>query len=133
LRDLFPALALVTEVRMKNRFARRLLETYVGPHASEQILSGHIRRGSGVAITAVVMICDLRGFTTIEFRQLVAFYLTLLVFLNWNTVHEYAILSNMFRPRQRRLNRLEQDLPEGVWWMRLGSRAKASRSSFTGV
>jgi adenylate cyclase len=66
LRDLLPALALVTEVRMKNRFARRLLETYVGPHASEQILSGHIRRGSGVTITAVVIICDLRGFTTIS-------------------------------------------------------------------
>jgi adenylate cyclase len=66
LSDLLPALALVTEVRLKNRFARRLLETYVGPHASEQILSGHIRRGSGVTITAVVMICDLRGFTTIS-------------------------------------------------------------------
>jgi adenylate cyclase len=66
LRDLLPALALVTEVRLKNRFARRLLETYVGPHASEQILSGHIHRGSGVTITAVVMICDLRGFTTIS-------------------------------------------------------------------
>jgi adenylate cyclase len=66
LRDLLPALALVTEVRMKNRFARRLLETYVGPHASEQILSGNIRRGSGVTITAVVMICDLRAFTTIS-------------------------------------------------------------------
>jgi adenylate cyclase len=66
LHDLLPALALVTEVRLKNRFARRLLETYVGPHASEQILSGHIRRGSGVTITAVVMICDLRGFTTIS-------------------------------------------------------------------
>jgi adenylate cyclase len=66
LRDLLPALALVTEVRLKNRFARRLLETYVGPHASEQILSGNIRRGSGVTITAVVMICDLRGFTTIS-------------------------------------------------------------------
>jgi adenylate cyclase len=66
LRELLPALALVTEVRLKNRFARRLLETYVGPHASEQILSGYIRRGSGVTITAVVMICDLRGFTTIS-------------------------------------------------------------------
>jgi adenylate cyclase len=66
LRDLLPALAVVTEVRLKNRFARRLLETYVGPHASEQILSGNIRRGSGVTITAVVMICDLRGFTTIS-------------------------------------------------------------------
>ena len=64
--DLLPALSLVTEVRLKNRFARRLLETYVGPHASEQILSGLTTRGSGVTISAVVMICDLRGFTNIS-------------------------------------------------------------------
>ena len=66
LHDLLPALALVSEVRSKNRFARRLLETYVGPHASEQILGGLITRGSGTTITAVVMIADLRGFTTIS-------------------------------------------------------------------
>jgi adenylate cyclase len=66
LRDLLPALALVTEVRFKNRFARRLLETYVGPHASEQILGGLITRGSGTTMTAVVMIADLRGFTSIS-------------------------------------------------------------------
>jgi adenylate cyclase len=66
LADLLPALSLVTEVRFKNRFARRLLETYVGPHASEQILSGRTTRGSGVTITAAVVICDLRGFTTIS-------------------------------------------------------------------
>ena len=64
--DLLPALSLVTEVRFKNCFARRLLETYVGPHASEQILSGLTTRGSGVTISAVVMICDLRGFTNIS-------------------------------------------------------------------
>jgi adenylate cyclase len=66
LADLLPVLSLVTEVRFKNRFARRLLETYVGPHASEQILSGLTTRGSGVTITAAVMICDLRGFTAIS-------------------------------------------------------------------
>jgi adenylate cyclase len=64
--DVLPVLSLVVEVRFKNRFARRLLETYVGPHASEQILSGLITRGSGVTITAVVIICDLRGFTAIS-------------------------------------------------------------------
>jgi adenylate cyclase len=66
LADVLPVLSLVVEVRFKNRFARRLLETYVGPHASEQILSGLITRGSGVTITAVVIICDLRGFTAIS-------------------------------------------------------------------
>jgi adenylate cyclase len=66
LADILPALSLVTEVRFKNRLARRLLETYVGPHASEQILRGLITRGGGVTITAVIMICDLRGFTAIS-------------------------------------------------------------------
>ena len=36
---LLPVLALVSEIRMKNRLARTLLETYVGSHASELILA----------------------------------------------------------------------------------------------
>ncbi len=43
-------LALVSEIRMKNRLARTLLETYVGPHASEQILAGATTRGSGATV-----------------------------------------------------------------------------------
>jgi adenylate cyclase len=65
-RDLLPALALVSEVRLKNRLARTLLETYVGPHASEQILAGATTRGSGVTVGAAIMICDLRDFTTLS-------------------------------------------------------------------
>jgi adenylate cyclase len=65
-RDLLPALALVSEVRLKNRLARTLLETYVGPHASEQILAGATTRGSGVTVGAAILICDLRDFTTLS-------------------------------------------------------------------
>ena len=65
---LLPALALVVEVRFKNELARRLLDTYVGPHAGEQILNGATTRGSGHTITAVVAIYDLRGFTIISDR-----------------------------------------------------------------
>jgi hypothetical protein len=36
---LLPALALVSEIRIKNRLARTLLETYVGSHAGELILA----------------------------------------------------------------------------------------------
>ncbi|QND50727.1 adenylate/guanylate cyclase domain-containing protein [Phyllobacterium sp. 628] len=64
--DLLPALALVSEIRLKNRFARTLLETYVGPHASEQILAGATTRGSGVTVGAAILICDLRHFTGIS-------------------------------------------------------------------
>ncbi|MCV9998791.1 adenylate/guanylate cyclase domain-containing protein [Pararhizobium sp. YC-54] len=66
LADLLPALALVSEIRLKNRLARTLLETYVGPHASEQILAGATTRGSGVTVGAAVLICDLRDFTGIS-------------------------------------------------------------------
>jgi adenylate cyclase len=66
LRDILPIFALASEVRVKNRMARTLLETYVGPHASEQILAGASTRGSGATIEAAIMICDLRDFTSLS-------------------------------------------------------------------
>ena len=66
LKKLLPLLALVSEIRIKNRLARTLLETYVGSHASELILAGATRRGSGTTVRAAIMICDLRDFTAIS-------------------------------------------------------------------
>ncbi len=66
LKKLLPVLALVSEIRIKNRLARTLLETYVGSHASELILAGATRRGSGTTVRAAIMICDLRDFTKIS-------------------------------------------------------------------
>ncbi|MBR1125958.1 adenylate/guanylate cyclase domain-containing protein [Bradyrhizobium lablabi] len=66
LQKLLPVLALVSEIRMKNRLARTLLETYVGPHAGELILAGATRRGTGTTVRAAIMICDLRDFTRIS-------------------------------------------------------------------
>lgn len=66
LRDVLPALSLVSEIRLKNILARTLLRTYVGPHASEEILAGATTRGSGSTISAAIMICDLRDFTTLS-------------------------------------------------------------------
>ena len=66
LNRLLPVLALVSEIRMKNRLARTLLETYVGSHAGELILAGATRRGSGTTVRAAIMICDLRDFTRIS-------------------------------------------------------------------
>jgi adenylate cyclase len=66
LSGLLPILALVSEIRMKNRLARTLLETYVGAHAGELILAGATRRGSGTTVRAAIMICDLRDFTRIS-------------------------------------------------------------------
>jgi adenylate cyclase len=66
LKDLLPAFALVSEIRLKNRLARTLLDTYVGPHAGELILAGATRRGSGTTVGAAILICDLRDFTAIS-------------------------------------------------------------------
>ncbi|MGF3026661.1 adenylate/guanylate cyclase domain-containing protein [Methylobacterium aquaticum] len=66
LTELLPALAVVTEVRHRNRLTRLLLDTYVGPHAGEMILNGATRRGSGVTVEAAIMVVDLRGFTRIS-------------------------------------------------------------------
>src|SRR5215469_10145530 len=66
LKRLLPVLALVSEIRMKNRLARTLLETYVGTHAGELILAGATRRGHGTTVRAAIMICDLRDFTRIS-------------------------------------------------------------------
>ncbi|WP_027552774.1 adenylate/guanylate cyclase domain-containing protein [Bradyrhizobium sp. Cp5.3] len=66
LKGLLPVLALVSEIRVKNRLARTLLETYVGSHAGELILAGATRRGSGTTVRAAIMICDLRDFTRIS-------------------------------------------------------------------
>ncbi|MCW6507492.1 adenylate/guanylate cyclase domain-containing protein [Lichenifustis flavocetrariae] len=66
LADLIPAITLLTEIRLRSRLARTFLETYVGPHASEQILAGATRRGSGTTVEAVIVICDLRGFTALS-------------------------------------------------------------------
>jgi adenylate cyclase len=66
LSDLLPVLANVTDVRLKNRLARTLLDTYVGPHAGEAILAGATRRGSGFTVEAAIVVVDLRGFTAIS-------------------------------------------------------------------
>jgi adenylate cyclase len=66
LAEILPVLALVSEIRLKNQLARTLLETYVGPHASEKILDGATTRGSGVTVDAAVIICDLRNFTALS-------------------------------------------------------------------
>jgi adenylate cyclase len=66
LKKLLPVLALVSEIRIKNRLARTLLETYVGSHAGELILAGATRRGTGTTVGAAIMICDLREFTRIS-------------------------------------------------------------------
>jgi adenylate cyclase len=69
LAGLVPALSSVMEIRVKNRLARDLLDTYVGAHAGEAILAGAIHRGSGFTVEAAILVADLRGFTSISDMQ----------------------------------------------------------------
>ena len=63
--DLLPILATAVEIRANRRITKNLLNTYVGQHAGARILSGDIRRGSGMTVQAAIWNCDLRGFTRI--------------------------------------------------------------------
>ncbi|HXX83353.1 MAG TPA: adenylate/guanylate cyclase domain-containing protein [Casimicrobiaceae bacterium] len=61
-------LARVAETYALRRTARTLLDTYVGSHAGERILSGQIRRGHTEAIRAAIWLSDMRGFTALADR-----------------------------------------------------------------
>ncbi|MBD9544163.1 adenylate/guanylate cyclase domain-containing protein [Ensifer sp. ENS04] len=65
---LLPWLSLVTEIRVKSQLARTLLDTYVGSHASAEVLRGATRRGTGATINAAILVCDLRDFTRLSDR-----------------------------------------------------------------
>src|ERR671919_967657 len=59
-------LARLVEIYALRRTATNLLDTYVGRHAGERILGGRIRRGDIERIEAVIMLTDLREFTTLS-------------------------------------------------------------------
>lgn len=56
-------LARLLEPHAVRRTARKLLETYLGKRTGEQVLKGHIERGAGNNIHAVIWFCDLRDST----------------------------------------------------------------------
>jgi adenylate cyclase len=64
--ELAAPLATCIEARETRRVARTLLDTYVGTHGGNQVLDGHIQRGDVELIDAVVLSCDLRGFTPLS-------------------------------------------------------------------
>jgi adenylate cyclase len=65
LRKLF---ALHVQRHIALRIAGNVLGTYLGTAAGARVLDGSIRRGSGEAISAVIMVSDLRGFTDLSGR-----------------------------------------------------------------
>jgi adenylate cyclase len=63
LESLLPALALRVDLEVARFATRALLRTYLGRNASERVLAGAFRRGSGERLDAVIWLSDLRGFT----------------------------------------------------------------------
>ena len=61
-------LARLAEVHALRRVAATLLSTYVGHDAGERILQGRIRRGDIERIDAVILLADLRDFTSLSNR-----------------------------------------------------------------
>lgn len=59
-------LARLTEVQAINYLATVLLDTYVGRQSGNEVMSGKIRRGAGQTIRAVILMTDLRRFTTLS-------------------------------------------------------------------
>lgn len=66
--DSLPAFTALLEAITLRLLATDLLNIYVGPDAGARILSGDIRRGTGVTISAVLWHCDLQGFTPLSER-----------------------------------------------------------------
>jgi len=68
LEDVNPALAAIVDARAIRRISGNLLDTYLGPQAGRRILAGQIFRAQGERMRAVIMMTDMRGFTTLSDR-----------------------------------------------------------------
>jgi len=61
--DLLPAYAAIAEIKSLRRFVVNVLNTYEGREPGDLILKGQIQRGDVRALTAALMLVDLRDFT----------------------------------------------------------------------
>ncbi|MET1028533.1 MAG: adenylate/guanylate cyclase domain-containing protein [Dongiaceae bacterium] len=68
LERIVPPLRNICELRTLRQMEQTLLDTYVGATTARRILSGRIRRNQVESLEAVLMLCDLRGFTQLSNR-----------------------------------------------------------------
>ncbi len=61
--EILPILSRLLEVHALRNTSVTLLETYLGRHSGRRVLNGHVRRGDGDDIHAVIWFCDLREST----------------------------------------------------------------------
>ena len=67
-KQLLHLFGLHVERHIVQRIARNVADTYLGPIAGRRVLDGEIKRGDGDSIEAVVLISDLRRFTSLADR-----------------------------------------------------------------
>jgi adenylate cyclase len=63
LHGMLPPFTRIAEITALSRKARNILDAYLGHQAGEKVLAGHIKRGDGEEIRAVIWFCDLRDST----------------------------------------------------------------------
>ncbi|GLQ30181.1 adenylate/guanylate cyclase domain-containing protein [Litoribrevibacter albus] len=65
LKELCEPLSWKARVTMAEMATKSLLSVYLGENASNRVMNGQFKRGTGEAIDAVIWFCDLRGFTSL--------------------------------------------------------------------
>jgi adenylate cyclase len=78
LRRIMPPFSRVAEIYSWRRTAQNILDAYLGAQTGEKVLAGHIRRGDGEDIHAVIWFCDLRDSTPLADSMSRADFLRLL-------------------------------------------------------
>ncbi len=63
--EILPTLSRLFEVHALRNTSVTLLETYLGKHSGRRVLNGHVKRGDGEDIHAVIWFCDLRESTAL--------------------------------------------------------------------
>ena len=63
LEDLTIKLSWKARVTVAEMASRSLLSVYLGRNAAQRVMNGEFKRGTGERINAVILFCDMRGFT----------------------------------------------------------------------
>ena len=64
--EIIPILSRLIEMHYVRRTAVTLLDTYLGEQTGKRVLDGHIKRGDGDNLYAVIWFCDLRSSTALS-------------------------------------------------------------------
>jgi adenylate cyclase len=71
-------LGVAAKLAIKNEIAENVVSTYLGPRAGSEVLQGHIQRGDGRTIHAIVWHSDLRGSSALADKMSSSRYIALL-------------------------------------------------------